>query len=69
MEFYCSECNYKSDKKAHVNNHLNKINKCGINPHIIEVKIEIKCEYCKKHYKYTFIVRNILNTHLLLETL
>lgn len=44
MEFSCSECNYKSDKKAHINSHINKKNKCGDNPQLIKIEIEIKCE-------------------------
>lgn len=51
MEFSCSICNYSSSRKYCVKTHINKKNKCGENPQIIEILVEIRCEYCDKLYK------------------
>lgn len=50
-EFKCSLCNYKSSQKIHVIKHITKVNKCGDNPNIEEINIDISCEYCKKDFK------------------
>lgn len=51
MEFKCSICNYTSQFKTTIERHITKQKKCGENPSIIEVPIEIKCEFCNKLYK------------------
>lgn len=51
MEFGCSECSYRHEKKFCVKNHTKKKTKCGDNPQIIEIPIEIICDHCKKNYK------------------
>ncbi len=51
MEFKCSICDYTTPYKIAINKHFTKQNKCGDNPHIIEVKVDIRCEYCDKSYK------------------
>jgi len=60
MEFQCSICSYTSPSMFNVEQHINKKNKCGDNPIIIPVPIEIKCEYCNKLYK----TRKNLREHL-----
>lgn len=50
MEFACSVCQYTSDRKHCVKKHINRVNKCGENPQIVEIPIEIKCEHCQKQY-------------------
>ena len=60
MEFKCSICNYTSDTKRSVVRHINKKIKCGDNPTVMEVPVEISCEYCNK--KITTIPN--LNKHL-----
>lgn len=50
MEFSCSDCNYKSSRKQCVENHINRKNKCGTNPQIVEITTNIICEYCNKNY-------------------
>ncbi len=53
MEFTCSICNYKSELKSNVKNHIkNQKTPCGEGIHeIIEISVIIKCEYCEKNYK------------------
>jgi hypothetical protein len=51
MEFICSICEYTSLYRISIERHINKQKKCGDNPEIIEIPIEIKCEYCDKSYK------------------
>jgi len=60
MEFQCSLCNYLSPSKFSLERHINKKNKCGENPTIVLVPIEIRCEYCNKLYK----TREVLIKHL-----
>lgn len=51
MEFSCSLCKYTSNKKENVTRHISRKNECGIGTkEIIEIPIEIKCEYCNKNY-------------------
>jgi len=49
MEFGCSVCEYTSAIKLSVVRHINKKQSCGPGiKEIIEIPIEIKCEYCNK---------------------
>jgi len=50
MEFQCSSCGYNSSFKVSVERHINKKKKCGENPIILSVPIDIVCEYCDKQY-------------------
>jgi hypothetical protein len=51
MEFACSICGYTSNQKEHVLNHINRKRSCGPGDKtIIEIPIEIKCEYCQKNF-------------------
>jgi hypothetical protein len=51
MEFGCSICKYTSYNKQHVIRHFNKKISCGVGlQEIIEIPIEIKCEYCNKKF-------------------
>jgi len=51
MEFSCSVCQYTSTKKSSVTRHINKKLSCGSGQkEIIEIPIEIKCEYCNKKF-------------------
>jgi hypothetical protein len=60
MEFKCDICDYTSSYKITLLRHVNKKKKCGDNPHIIEIKVNIVCEYCNKTYK----TKDILSNHL-----
>jgi len=50
-EYKCSLCNYKSVIKQNIERHIKKKKSCspGIKE-IIEISIEIKCEYCDKNF-------------------
>jgi hypothetical protein len=51
MEFSCSICEYTSKKKSSVHRHINKKISCGIGKkEIIEIPIEMECEYCNKKF-------------------
>lgn len=51
MEFSCSVCQYTSLKKENVARHVRRKNKCGNGlREIIEIPIEIICEYCNKNF-------------------
>ena len=50
MEFKCSLCEYTSEIKSHVDRHIKNKNKCGNDPKIIEVPVNIFCEYCEKAF-------------------
>ena len=51
MEFACSVCQYTSSQKISVIRHINKKKSCGPGTkEIIEIPIEIKCEYCGKKF-------------------
>jgi hypothetical protein len=51
MEFACSVCQYTSPKKSSVIRHINKKQSCGPGiKEIIEIPVEISCEYCKKKF-------------------
>jgi hypothetical protein len=51
MEFKCSSCDYTSHSMYNVEKHITKKNKCGDNPIVVSVSIDIICEYCDKSYK------------------
>jgi len=60
-EFQCSICLYTSDRKEHIQKHINNKNKCGEGiPVILEISIEVICDYCNK----TFTTRPNLKKHL-----
>ncbi len=51
MEFACSVCQYSSNKKEHIIRHIDRKKSCGKGiKEIIEIPIEIKCEYCNKNF-------------------
>lgn len=51
MEFACSVCEYTSMKRDHITRHINKKKSCGKGiKEIIEIPIEIKCEFCDKKF-------------------
>jgi predicted HNH restriction endonuclease len=51
MEFGCSSCEYTSSKKQHISNHIKRKNSCGPGTkEIIEIPIEIKCQFCNKDF-------------------
>jgi hypothetical protein len=51
--YKCSECHYVTEYRTNLINHINKINKCSINQAtIIEIKVDIRCEYCQNSYSY-----------------
>lgn len=49
-EYKCSGCNYTTKRNDHMKNHINKKNKCCDDPKIIELQVDIKCNYCNKYY-------------------
>jgi len=50
-EFGCSNCEYTSPMKKHVVRHINRKNPCGPGiKEIIEIPVEIVCEYCEKNF-------------------
>lgn len=60
MEFKCSTCDYTSSFKVSIERHLKKQKKCSENAYIIEVPIDIICDYCNKSYK----TKEVLNKHI-----
>jgi hypothetical protein len=61
MEFCCSVCEYTSDKRRHVQRHIDKKNPCGLGiREIIEIPIKIKCSSCNKN----FSTRETLKDHI-----
>ncbi len=51
MEFGCSVCEYTSPHKVNITNHINRKKSCGPGTkEIIEIPIEIICEYCNKSF-------------------
>jgi ElaB/YqjD/DUF883 family membrane-anchored ribosome-binding protein len=51
MEYSCSVCQYTSDKKDNVAKHINRKRDCGPGiKEIIEIPVEIKCNYCNKKF-------------------
>jgi hypothetical protein len=55
-KYCCSECNYSSNRKDFVLKHINRKIKCikGTNPIVIEIPVEIVCEFCKKEFSTVF---------------
>ena len=51
MEFSCSECGYRSERKFHIKTHIEKENRCGPNPQIVEIPGIIECEHCGRTFK------------------
>jgi ElaB/YqjD/DUF883 family membrane-anchored ribosome-binding protein len=50
-EYSCSVCKYTSEIKENVTRHINKKKTCGFgSKEIIEIPIEIKCEFCNKNF-------------------
>jgi predicted metal-dependent hydrolase len=61
MEFKCSLCDYTSEKKCHITQHINRKIKCGEgNLIIISVPINILCDFCSR----SFSTRPNLKRHL-----
>jgi uncharacterized C2H2 Zn-finger protein len=53
MSYYkCSICDYNSSNRANVERHITKLNKCGTDPEIIEIKEKIKCTHCGNEFTY-----------------
>jgi hypothetical protein len=51
MEFGCSICEYTSKQKKDVIRHINRKRSCGPGiKEIVEIPIDIKCEYCDKDF-------------------
>jgi predicted GIY-YIG superfamily endonuclease/flagellar motor protein MotB len=51
LEFKCSICKYTSSYKVDLQKHFNKKNKCGQGiPKIIEIPVDIKCEFCNNFF-------------------
>jgi len=51
MEFACSLCGYQSEWKKHVKTHIGNKNKCGPGEaEILEIPMEIMCEYCFREF-------------------
>ncbi len=69
MEFKCTVCDYTSYQKHHLTRHITKKNKCGKNPQIVKLDVEISCEHCgnqfksqttlKRHYKVCKVLGDI----------
>jgi len=50
-EYSCSICQYTSNKKQHVINHINRKKTCGPGiREVIEIPVEIICEFCQKNF-------------------
>ncbi len=60
MEFKCSSCEYKSERKSNVKTHINKM--CKNNASILEIPIEINCDFCKKSFTTVPSMRRHLST-------
>ena len=63
-EYKCSICNYTSSQKEAVNRHINKKKSCGEGvKKIINISVDIKCEFCEKEFSSTISLRyHIKNT-------
>lgn len=62
-EYSCSICNHKSLIKQNLVRHINRKTKCGKGiPSIVEIPIEIKCEYCDKSFSCDFSMKRHLKT-------
>ena len=63
MEFQCSLCYYTSELKVNVLKHINRQNKCGEGvAEILEIEIEIKCEFCEKEFNTVPSMKRHLKT-------
>jgi len=61
MEFGCSVCEYVSSKRDNVVRHTNKKKLCGQGiREVVEIPIEINCEFCNKN----FLTKQNLQIHL-----
>ena len=61
MEFCCSVCKYTSFIKRDVARHVERKNSCGPGKkEIVEIPVEIKCEYCNKN----FYTKSNLSDHI-----
>ena len=61
MEYSCSVCEYTSVQKVNVANHIKRKKSCGPGiKEIIEVPIEIKCEFCNKNFSSSKTLSNHL---------
>lgn len=50
MMYRCSLCEYSSNNKHCITKHFNKKIKCGEGMQtVVEIKIELKCDYCSKN--------------------
>lgn len=57
-KFKCSICNYISPQKESVIRHINKKKSCGLGiKELIEIPIDIKCEYCNKNFSSSISLR------------
>jgi hypothetical protein len=60
-EYACSMCKYTSTQQINVINHIKRKKSCGQgNKEIIEIPIEIKCDFCNKNFSCT----KTLNYHI-----
>lgn len=60
MEFKCSDCEYKSERKFNVETHIKKM--CKNDAKVVNVEIEIKCEYCKNTFNTAPSMKRHLET-------
>jgi hypothetical protein len=59
MEFGCSVCEYTSCKKNDVMRHINRKKSCGQGiKEVIEIPIEICCEFCNKNFSTMSNLKN-----------
>ncbi len=62
MEFSCSKCNYSSDVRENVVRHIKRKNKCGENPSITRLQLDIKCDHCGKLFTFKSNLQRHLKT-------
>jgi hypothetical protein len=61
MNFSCSSCGYASETRENVVRHLNKKNKCGDNPVLEIINVDIECEFCNKKLSTKYSLSRHLN--------